>query len=177
VNATRAQRAPRQHKLLVQALELIQITPQARTQAAGVLEVLAGLRTPEQAAAALSISVPTYYNLETRALRGLLHGCMPQPPGRTMALTAKLRSVELRCAELEKQVQRYQALLRTAQRNVGLLPVTAPVKSDGKRRRRRKPTVRALRAVAALRENGTATAVPAGSAVDATLSPNTAVGS
>ena len=177
MTTVRPQRVPRRHKLLTEQLDVLQITPEARKQAAAVLEVLAGLRTPEQAAEALSVSLPTYYNLETRALRGLFQGCLPQPPGRSMVLGAKLRAAELRCATLEKQVQRYQALLRTAQRNVGLMPVTTPVKSDGKRRRRRKPSVRALRAVAALRENGgpaEATAAPSSSEA---LSPSTVVGS
>src|SRR5262245_47690243 len=56
---------------------------EAKRLAASVLEVLAGARTPAQAAAALGLSLPRYYQLEGRALRGLLAGCEPRPKGRT----------------------------------------------------------------------------------------------
>lgn len=141
---------PARTKLLEGHLALDQITPDSRKQAAVVLEVLAGLRSPEQAAEALGLSLQAYYNLETRALRGLLHGCTPTPPGRTLMLLKQVRSLEVKSAALEKQVGRYQALLRNAQRAAGLSP-PAPVaagKSDG--RRKRPPAVRALRAVEAL---------------------------
>src|SRR5207237_1267514 len=54
---------------------------QARRLAAMVLEVLAGARTPTEAAQALELCVPRYYQLESRALRGLLAACEPAPPG------------------------------------------------------------------------------------------------
>ena len=144
-------KAPRL-KLLNQELELQQITPEARKQAACVLEVLAGVRTPEQAATALSVALPTYYNLEIRALRGLIWACTPQPPGRTMGLTSKLRAAEVKSASLEKQLQRYQALLRNTQRNIGLLPPPQLLRDSAKgKRKARKPAVRALRAIEAIR--------------------------
>jgi hypothetical protein len=46
-----------------------------------ILEVLAGLRTPAEAAQSLQISLPRYYVLETRALEGLVAGCEPKPLG------------------------------------------------------------------------------------------------
>jgi hypothetical protein len=122
---------------------------ESRKQAACVLEVLAGMRTPEQAASALGVSVPTYYHLETRALRGLVYGCTPEPPGRKMALEKRLREAEARQRDLERELQRYRALVRSAQRVVGV-PAPAP-KAAGKRKPR-KPRVRALRAVEALQE-------------------------
>lgn len=139
---------PRRTKLLEGDLELAQVTPEARAHAACVLEVLAGLRTPEQAAEALAISVQTYYHLEARALRGLIHGCTPIPPGRTMLLLKQVRGLELKCAALEKQVGRYQALLRNAQR--GLLPPPAPVKGKTAGKRKHRPVVRALRTIEVL---------------------------
>src|ERR1700678_4542643 len=54
----------------------------AKRLAAAVLEVLAGLRTPLQAAEALGRSEAGYYQLEARALRGLLEACVPKPKGR-----------------------------------------------------------------------------------------------
>src|SRR5207244_11151087 len=50
--------------------------------AAAILEVLAGARTPAQAASALNVSVPRYYQGKARALRGLVAVCAPQPRGR-----------------------------------------------------------------------------------------------
>jgi len=151
-------------KLMNQELELKQITPESRREAACVLEVLAGVRTPDQAAEALSISLPTYYNLETRALRGLIWSCTPEPPGRTLSLARKLRLAELKAVAMEKQVQRYQALLRNAQRSVGLLPPPAPLKEAGKGKRRpKKPAIRAFRAIEALRQADESPAAPAGS--------------
>jgi hypothetical protein len=144
---------PARTKLLEGDLALDQIPSESRKQAAIVLEVLAGLRSPEQAAEALGMSLPTYYNLETRALRGLVHGCTPTPPGRTLTLLKQVRSLEIKSATLEKQLGRYQALLRNAQRAAGLSPPTpvAAVKSNG--RRKRQPAVRALRAVEALQRD------------------------
>lgn len=47
-----------------------QATSDARRRAAAVLEVLAGARTPTQAAEALGVSLPRYYLLEQRAIGG-----------------------------------------------------------------------------------------------------------
>ncbi len=133
-------------KLLGKELDLVQIDEKARRSAVAVLEVLIGFRTAEQAAEALGISVPTYFNLETRALRGLIFACTPNPPGRQQALGKKLRLAEEKAADLERQLQRYQALLRSAQRTVGLAAPPAPSKpAPGKRRK--KPAIRALRAI------------------------------
>src|SRR5947209_17562740 len=55
---------------------------EARQRAAAILEVLAGARSPTEAAQALGVSLPRYYLLEARALGGLLAACEPQPPGR-----------------------------------------------------------------------------------------------
>ena len=51
---------------------------QAKQVAAAILEVLAGARTPQQAADALAVSLPRYYQLESRALRGGA-GVQPRP--------------------------------------------------------------------------------------------------
>lgn len=139
---------PARTKLLASKLDLEQIPAQYRKQAACVLEVLAGLRTPEQAAGSLAVSLPTYYNLETRALRGLILGCAPQLPGRSLALAKKLQGAEQRCLELDRQLQRYQALLRSAQRSMALLSPPEP-RTPGKRKAQ-KPAIRALRVVETL---------------------------
>src|SRR5438477_8881944 len=55
---------------------------EARRLAAAILEVLAGARTPTEAATSLGLSVPRYYQVESRALEGLLAACAPRPKGR-----------------------------------------------------------------------------------------------
>ena len=54
----------------------------AKRLAAVVLEVWAGLRTPLQAAEALGVSLPRYYQIEANGLQGLVAGCTPKPKGR-----------------------------------------------------------------------------------------------
>ena len=53
-----------------------------RRLAAVILDVLAGSRTPPQAAEALGVSLPRYYQLEARALGGLVAACESRPRGR-----------------------------------------------------------------------------------------------
>lgn len=167
--AVKKPRARRGVKSLAQQAQLDRFTPEAKRTAACVLEVLAGVRTPEQASAALGLSLPTYYQTEARALRGLVAGCSPEPPGRAMVLGKQLRSAELRAAVLEKQVQRYQALLRSTQRSIGLAPAqpgpapgtkaggasggvgASSSGGGGRKRKPKRPSVRALRAAECLR--------------------------
>src|SRR5215468_2392546 len=54
----------------------------AKRLAAAILEVLAGARTTTDAATALGVSLPRYYQVESRALVGLLAACEPRPKGR-----------------------------------------------------------------------------------------------
>jgi len=134
------------------ALKLDRTTTDARRQAAAILEVLAGVRTPTEAATALTLSLPAYYKLEARALRGMVLGC--QPPGRGPRTSPEVEVKRLRrqCQQLKQEAGRYQALARAAQRAAGLsAPPAAPAK-DARGRKRRKPAVRALRALAAIRQ-------------------------
>jgi hypothetical protein len=129
-----------------------------------ILEVLAGLRTPAEAAQSLQISLPRYYVLETRALEGLVAGCEPKPLGKQPTPETRIAALEKELQQARHECARQQALVRAAQRTVGLtLPATRPgkpkaesakegAKKSGKRRKRR-PTVRALRAAKTLREN------------------------
>ena len=52
---------------------------EARQLAAAILEVLAGARTPGQAAQALGVSLQRYFQLETRAMQALVAGCEARP--------------------------------------------------------------------------------------------------
>jgi hypothetical protein len=118
-----------------------------------VLEVLSGVRTPTGAAEILSVSVPRYYALESRALEGMLKAC--QKRGRGPRRTAEREAARLRLEveRLEREGARLGALLRAAQRAVGLPapedPKRRPAAGPGKRRKRR-PVVRALKAAKAI---------------------------
>jgi uncharacterized protein (DUF2267 family) len=121
-------------------------TRPAQRIAAAVLEVLAGARTPGQAAQALAMSLPRYYYWEGRALRGLVENCEAQPKGRQRNPDKELATLQRQHERLQRELSRQQSLVRMAQRTIGLTaPVATPVATkDGKKRRRRRPTVRAL---------------------------------
>jgi hypothetical protein len=121
---------------------------EARQVAAAILEVLAGARTPQEAAVALGWSLPRYYQVEARALRGLVAACAPAPRGPRRSVDAELERLRREQAQLRRQLQRQQALVRLTQRHGGLPPV-AP-KPSGRKTRKRK-TARALTAAARLR--------------------------
>jgi len=123
--------------------------PGSRRRAAAILEVLAGARTPGQAAEAIGISLPRYYALETRALDGLVKACEPRPKGRQPSAERERAAQRKEMERLQRDLDRQRALARAAQRAMGLaLPAPKPTKNG---RRRRKPTVRALKAASVLR--------------------------
>ncbi len=145
---------------------------EARRIAAMVLEVLAGGRTPTEAAQALELSLPRYYQLEARALRGLLSACEPLSPGRQSSAAHELNALRRDKERLQREVLRQQALVRAAQRTIGLAAPAPPKKTAKKTRTRR--LARALNVAERLRtaaedkrtENG-ATAAPASAPVPA----------
>jgi hypothetical protein len=130
----------------------------ARRLAAAILEVLAGVRTPTEAAQQLAMSLTRYYIDEGRALQGLLAACEPRPRGRVRTPASELAALRRDCEQLRRQCARQQALLRVTERTVGLSPAVPATKPDGSRatKRRRKPTARALKAAAVLQEAATA---------------------
>jgi hypothetical protein len=118
--------------------------PEAKRLCAIILEVLGGARTPTDAAGALGVSVPRYYALEAKALRGLLRACQRRPKGRRRTAESELAQVKGDLERLTKERDRLQAILRVSQRAMGL---PAPAKPErAAKRRRRRPQVRALRA-------------------------------
>jgi hypothetical protein len=126
---------------------------QARRQTAAILEVLAGVRTPTQAAEVLEVSLPRFYVLELQALQGMLVACEPRSLGRQPSSESALAALRRECEQLRRDCGRQQALVRAAQRTIGLTaPPAAPKpEKNGKKRRKRRPTARALRAVARLK--------------------------
>jgi hypothetical protein len=138
---------------------------EANRLAVVILEVLAGVKTPSQAATELGLSLPRYYQLETRALEGLVAALEPRPKGKQPLPANQIAALERELEAAQRACARQQALARVAQRTlaVKLAPrpkpkpvATTPSKSPepgAGRRRKRRPAVRALKAVQALRKN------------------------
>ena len=131
-----------------------QASQEARRMGAAILEVLAGVRKPLDAAAALGVSLPRYYLLENRALDGMVDACEPRSRGRRCSPQKRLEQLEQQVVQLQRELARSQALARTTQRTIGLATISRPPVPDGgnAKRRRRKPTVRALKAARQLSE-------------------------
>ena len=96
------------------------VSPDTRRQAAAILEVLAGVRTPTEVAQQLAISLTRYYIMEGRALQGLVAACAPRPQGRVRTPASELAALRRECEQLRRQVARQQARLRVTERAVGL---------------------------------------------------------
>jgi hypothetical protein len=131
-------------------------TCEANRMAVVILEVLAGARSPAEAAAALKISLPRYYLLETRALEGMIAACEPKPKGKQPLPQTRIAALEKELAQARRECARQQALVRVAQRSIGL-PAAEPTqkaaaKRDHRGRKRRRPAVRALKAAEVLRD-------------------------
>ena len=158
---------------------------EAQRFAAAILEVLAGVRTPTEAALALSASVPRYYVWEQRALEGLVRACEPRPKGKGGSERHQIARLEKELACLRQDCARQQALVRASQRTLGLAapagyplagapgkpvaksggkpPAKACSAAAGKAKRQRRPVARALKAAAALQSEPAESDSPAGS--------------
>jgi hypothetical protein len=126
----------------------------ARLVAAVILDVLAGQRTPTQAAVELGVVPVRYYQIETRALAGLLSACEPPLRGRQAAsqdeqkLKEECGRLRAEAARSGAEIIRLQTLMRTARSAFGYrppMPIKPSNEATGKRGRIRKPRVRALR--------------------------------
>jgi len=127
----------------------------ARRKAHLILEVLAGVRTPSSAAEELAIPLPRYYQWEDRAVAGLVAALEPRRRGPRRDLAKELESL---AAELElsrRECARYEALLRSAQRTIGLAAREEPEdERNAGGRKKKRPTVRALTAIRKLERSG-----------------------
>jgi hypothetical protein len=100
--------------------------------AAAILEVLAGARTPSEAARVLGLSLPRYYQVETRALNGLLAACESRPKGRQPNPANEAIGLRQENERLKREITRHQALARAAQRAIGLPSSPPPAAKTGK---------------------------------------------
>jgi hypothetical protein len=123
-------------------------SPEARRLAAAIVEVLAGFRTTTEAARGLGISLARYYQLEVRALDGLVRACEARR-GRHQG--SELAQLQRECERLRRDCARQQALVRATRRTVGLAETTTAAPTEVRPRRRRRPTARAMKVVSQLR--------------------------
>jgi uncharacterized protein (DUF2267 family) len=133
----------------------------ARRVAAAVLEVLAGARTPTEAAQALAVTVPRYYQLESQALKGLLAACAPKPRGRVKSADKELATLKRDNQRLQREVSRQQALVRAAQRTVGLAAPPSPPAGKSSKKTRKRRVARALSVAARLQQQNAQAATAA----------------
>ena len=145
---------------------------EAKLLAAAILEVLAGSLGPSDAARGLGISLARYYQLETRALAGLVRSCESRRRGRGRSPN-ELTALQKECEQLRRECARQQALMRATRRTVGLAPPAVANSAQEGRKRRRRPTARALKMVAILQNElreGSGPSEPTGEAI---ISPGT----
>lgn len=134
----------------------------AKKGASLILEVLCGLRTPTAASEEMGVSLPRYYQLETRALQGMILALEPRPRGRQNTPERAIAQLSKEKARLERDLLRSQALVRAAQRSVGIRvpgPSGRKKKADSengrgksKGKRKRKPVARGRKVIDLLRE-------------------------
>jgi hypothetical protein len=135
---------------------------EARKLAAAVLEVLAGARTPAEAAADVGVSLPRYYQLEVRALDGLVAACESRPKGKKRSVESQAAQAQRETARLKRECDRLRALVRLAGRTIGLAaPEAAKAKTPPGVKRRKRRVVRALRTAERLRTETPETPPPA----------------
>jgi hypothetical protein len=140
----------------------------AKRLAAVILEVLSGLRCAREGAEAMGVSPNRYYQLETRALQGLIVALERRPKGRQQSAEEKVAVLAREKRRLEQELGRLQALVRAAQRSMGIpaFPGRGKASKLGgkdkarvKKKKRRTPP-RGLRAVTALRQGPAAADKP-----------------
>ena len=86
-----------------------------------LLEVLSGLRGPTEGAQALGINQTRYYQLETMGLQGIVAAMEPRPRGRRpRPAEERIASLEAELSVLRQDLCSAHALLRQAQRAIGL---------------------------------------------------------
>lgn len=136
------------------------VSAYGRERGAIVLEVLAGSMQVGEAAKRLGVNPPAYYNLENRAIRGLIKACEPSPKGPGENLHKKVRDLEEEIVHLQREVRRYQSLTRAAQKAIGLQmsvekavkPASNKEKGNGTKKRGRPRKARGIRAAERLRK-------------------------
>jgi hypothetical protein len=90
----------------------------ARRHAAAIVSVLSGESTTARACEMMEVSLPRYYQLETRALLGMVAALEPRAKGgRTPE--KEIEAVRKENARLAREVSRLQSLVRMSHRALG----------------------------------------------------------
>jgi hypothetical protein len=153
----------------------------ARKTAALVLQVWCGELHPSEAAAALEIGVPRYYQIEKKAYKGVIAACEPQEKkGRQKSEVKIIAELKTENAVLQRDLKRAQALARLSQKAGGVATVVAQAKkrTDKKGRKRRRPVNRALKVAKNLQKDivDEVAAVPVNGVVNTLTTPNALAG-
>jgi hypothetical protein len=92
----------------------------ARQITVAVLEALSGEVGTAEAAEKLGVSLSRYYQLEARAVAGMLEAVEPRTRGPQKSPEREIKALRAEKKLLEKELRRHQSLLRAANRSVGL---------------------------------------------------------
>ncbi len=92
----------------------------ARKTVAAILEALSGEIGTSEAAALLGVSLSRYYQLESRALEGMLMAMEPRTRGIQKTPKREIQALQAEKKQLEQDLRRHQTLLRAANRSLGL---------------------------------------------------------
>ena len=93
---------------------------QSRKAVAAILEALSGEIGTSEAAKLLGVSLSRYYQLESRALQGMLAAMEPKKRGIQKTPEREILGLQAEKVLLEKELRRHQSLLRAANRSLGL---------------------------------------------------------
>lgn len=133
-------------------LSTLKGSPEARRQAALILEVLGGLRGPSDAAKVMGVALPRYYVLETRALQALIKAMEPLPRGPGRNPDAEIAALQMQLARQKQELVRSQSLQRAMRSAIGIAAAQPKdAKLEPGKRKPKRPSVRALKAVKVLR--------------------------
>jgi hypothetical protein len=103
-----------------------------------ILETLAGTCSTTEAAERLSISASRYYQLETRALQGMLTALEPRPRGPQKTKEREIRALREEKRVLERELRQARSLVRAASRSVGVRPTEKRARGSKKKARVRR---------------------------------------
>lgn len=120
-------------------LSMLQGSEPARRNAALLLESLSGACGPLEAARAMGVALARYYQLEARALQALVHALEPRARGRQESEASVLRKQSEERRRLQRDLHRYQALYRAAQKTLGIAPRASTSSEEKLGRKRRRP--------------------------------------
>ncbi len=114
----------------------------SRQQVAAILEALSGESGVTEASEKLGISLSRYYQLEARALQGMLNALEPRPRGIQKTPEREIKALQAEKRQLTLDLRRHQSLLRAAHRTLGLAKGGRKKASSKVRRGVRGKTVR-----------------------------------